>query len=483
MESAEDLRSSVATANRTTITRIGSEDPIPQNEEAISDDVKSRNVLLLSLAFMMTTASSNVFLSIGGPDMRRFGSKKDAVIMVGLYALGISFMAVMTGSVWLKVLGKSHGFILGSLSLIFGGGLCSYASTCDMGSLMMLGSFFIGMGQGNANFYRFSAAEFYVEDSSKRAVALSYVLTGGFGASFLGLVTLSIEGAGGKYWDTWLLIPALAVVGLILQSFVQFPSQPRLTLAEALDNLQRLGQSVKQKNSTEVGFGITVSTCSVFIVIMLMATMSVELVEQQHATPETIAIVYAIHFVGMYGFSMFAGHTIANYGILPVLLLSVACAYAGLSLIMEYFPNEDGLDGVTAGFFLGGLVFSTGFSTGSICLQRGIQDPSSAPAATAASAQGKGTPSEYQGMHDGVVYLFAGVASIIASELYMAVGLSGVLLLGYAVAFVNAVVIALVYYRGSVEFGPRSGSRPHPDDEKKSENTIRESALNPITEL
>ena len=61
-------------------------------------------------------------------------------------------------------------------------------------------------------------------------------------------------------------------------------------------------------------------------------------------------------------------------------------------------------------------------------------------------------PARFQGIHDGIVYVFAGVASITASILYDVTGFNSVLELGYSVAGAFAIIVVLAYTLGWAEF-------------------------------
>lgn len=89
--------------------------------------------------------------------------------------------------------------------------------------LLFVGCFCVGLGQGLGQFYRFAAVEVASEDHKSKAV--TYVLTGGVLAAFLGPSSANFtkDFAGQEYFGSFLSMGLIGFLNWAVVALVNFP--------------------------------------------------------------------------------------------------------------------------------------------------------------------------------------------------------------------------------------------------------------------
>ena len=125
----------------------------------------------------------------------------------------------------MAVAGRRPGFMLGAAFGVLGGRLAALGVWLTSMPLLALGTFFVGVYQCFAQFYRFAASE--AADVEFRPRAISLVLAGGIVAAFLGPVLGRIGGAliEPTYVGSFLLLSCVSLVGLAVLSRLHMPAQ------------------------------------------------------------------------------------------------------------------------------------------------------------------------------------------------------------------------------------------------------------------
>lgn len=86
-------------------------------------------------------------------------------------------VALFPASLWMAHIGRRPGFLAGTLFGTAGGLIAALGIWQHSLSMLALGTFFVGVNQAFAQFYRFAASE--VANEAFRARAISLVMAGG----------------------------------------------------------------------------------------------------------------------------------------------------------------------------------------------------------------------------------------------------------------------------------------------------------------
>ena len=132
--------------------------------------------LYFLLIFFLKTIGPLAAKDIGASDSL-------APFTIGTFLIGAAVSSVPSGKLFNKY-GRYWGFAWGCICQIIGSALGSFAMMAENLPLVFIGCFFVGLGQGLGQFYRFAAVEVASEENKSKAV--TYVLTGGVLAAFLG---------------------------------------------------------------------------------------------------------------------------------------------------------------------------------------------------------------------------------------------------------------------------------------------------------
>lgn len=152
------------------------------------------NIFFLALAWALTLTTSTLLTTIGPLSAKYLGAT-DALssFTIGVFLLGAAVSSVPSSFLFRR-LGRSGGFSVGCFCQIVGSSFGYIAMSSEIVPLLFIGCFFIGLGQGLGQFYRFSAVELSPE--SLKTSAVTYVLSGGIIAAFCG--PLAANGSIGK---------------------------------------------------------------------------------------------------------------------------------------------------------------------------------------------------------------------------------------------------------------------------------------------
>ena len=183
-----------------------------------------RNIFLLACcqALLLTNAAGLVAMN-GLVGYSLADSKALATLGVTTYVLG-SALATMPMSLWMARVGRRRGFMAGAAINIVGCGIAVCALFAGSFVLYCLATGVIGIYNAVGLQYRFAATE--VAATADKATATSLVLAGGIAGGFLG-PTLTRSGQHmfpTPFLGSFLLLAAVAVVALALQSLVDVPA-------------------------------------------------------------------------------------------------------------------------------------------------------------------------------------------------------------------------------------------------------------------
>ena len=231
-----------------------------------------------------------------------------------------------------KSLGRKMSFQIG---LAVGGAsslLCAWAAYSSNFWLLVAATVVAGYYNANAQLYRFAAAELAAPAAREKAVSL--VMAGGLIGAIAGpnlaaatksLTTVPFAGA-------YFSLALVAVLGMLVLSFIEFPPAPPKTHAgggRPLSEIARQPTFIIAAGAGALSYGV---------MNLLMA--ATPLAMQTCGLPfSDAALVLQWHVIGMFAPGFFTGHLIKRLGTLNVmtigLILNIACvvvAVAGVEL-------------------------------------------------------------------------------------------------------------------------------------------------------
>ena len=184
-----------------------------------------RDIVLLALCWALTLTTSTLLTSVGPLSAKDLGAGDDvSPFTIGTFLLGAAVSSYPSGKIFRKF-GRYKGFSMGCLAQVFGSISGLVAMSSRNIALLYIGCFFIGLGQGIGQFYRFSAVEVALEQYKSEAVSL--VLTGGVISAFLGpgLGVIGVDLFPQKYAGSFLMMGIIGILNQYTVYFVNFPDE------------------------------------------------------------------------------------------------------------------------------------------------------------------------------------------------------------------------------------------------------------------
>jgi MFS family permease len=285
----------------------------------------NKNLWLMVFAQGLFLTNNVVFIAING--------------LVGLALAPLGWMATLpvmgyvvggalsTGLV-ARTLGRQRSFQIGLVVGLLSALVCFYAAVTRNFALLCAATVAAGYYNANASLYRFAAAELASTHSKEKAV--SWVLAGGLIGAVIGpnlaAATRSLMAV--PFAAAYLALAGVALVGLAVMAFVEFPPLPVKTSTDTgrpLGEIMRQPVFIVSAASGALGFGV---------MNLLMAATPIAM--QQCGLPfSDAAFVLQWHVIGMFAPGFFTGHLIKRFGTLPVMgvgvLLNLACITIALS--------------------------------------------------------------------------------------------------------------------------------------------------------
>ena len=246
--------------------------------------------------------------------------------------LSLQFLGLMLTSIPASLImgrwGRKAGFRLGSLFGVTGGIILTMAVIQHQFWWFAVGSFFIGINNGFATYYRFAAVD--LVDMINRPKAISYVMAGGVVAAFIGpnLANMARElfpqepFAGGFVFITIFYTLIFIIVG-----FIQFPKVE-------IEQIKSTGRPLLELIS-QPAFMVAVIGGMLGYAVMSYVMTATPLAMQHHQHPfSETAFVIQWHVLAMFVPSFFTGSLIQRIGILNIMLIGalfgIACMVINL---------------------------------------------------------------------------------------------------------------------------------------------------------
>lgn len=252
--------------------------------------------------------------------------------------LALQFMATMLSSIpasfLMAHLGRRHGFLLGSIIGLIGGGLATIAIYNTNFWLFCLGTVLIGTFNGFGNYYRFAAVD--LVSATLKSKAISYVMAGGILAAFLGpnIANWTHDSITDyKFAGSYLVVCCMYILTFIILNFASIPHK-KIVKSEA-KSARTILELIKQPIFTVAVIGGMLG----YAVMSLVMTATPLSMSHHHEFNETVFVIQW-HVLGMFAPSFFTGNLINRYGVINIMLvgtmllfIAVAVNLLGVSLL------------------------------------------------------------------------------------------------------------------------------------------------------
>jgi MFS family permease len=297
-----------------------------------------RQVLLLATAQALFQSASVLVVTIGGlAGSQVAASPALATAPLGAMFLGNAFTTFPAGMFMARV-GRRVGFVTGAALGVVGGFVCAAGVMMSSLVVLCLGTMFLGAYQAFALYYRFAASE--VSDDVFRPKAISFVMTGGIVAAFLGpaLARWGEPLVDPQYTGSFLLVSAVSVIAMLILLAVRVPVPP----AAASGAVRPLLQIVRQPSYFIALFGAATGQG---VMVLAMTASPIAIVAHHHTVADA-AHAIQFHVLGMFLPSFFTGALIARFGVVRIM-------FAGVGLLAGHVTLS--LSGTGVPFFISAL--------------------------------------------------------------------------------------------------------------------------------
>lgn len=289
----------------------------------------TRNVPIL--AFSQAMAMSGASLIVATAALVGLNLAEDKALST--LPLAAQFIAVMLTSIpaamLMKRIGRKASFLFASLFGFSGASIATYSIIEHDFVGFIIGVSLIGVFNGFANYYRFTAAD--AVDVSHKSRAISYVLAGGVVAAIIGpnLANYTREVIDGAYFaGSYAALIVLYILSVSVISFLKLPEPA----SEA--NCEPVARSLKEIIKQPVW--VVAVLCGMLgygVMAFVMTATPLAMKHHAHEFSDT-SFVIQWHVLAMFAPSFITGSIIRRLGELPVMMLGVlmgvACVFINL---------------------------------------------------------------------------------------------------------------------------------------------------------
>jgi MFS family permease len=281
----------------------------------------NRNLWLMVFAQGLFLTNNVVFIAINGlVGLALAPLGWMATLPVMGYVLGGALstgLAARMQAQW----GRKRSFQTGLVVALLSALVCFYAAVSRNFTLLCLATLVAGYYNANASLYRFAAAELVTPDATKpgsKEKAVSWVLAGGLIGAIAGpnlaAATRSLMDV--PFAAAYLALSGVALVGLCVMAFIEFPPVPIKTTpgtGRPLAQIMRQPVFIVSAAAGALSYGV---------MNLLMAATPIAM--QQCGLPfSDAAFVLQWHVIGMFAPGFFTGHLIKRFGALPIMAIGV----------------------------------------------------------------------------------------------------------------------------------------------------------------
>ena len=288
------------------------------------------SILLLSICFALSSSTSS--LSVSASSIVGFQiaeNKALATFPLTFHLLG-TMLAGIPASMLMKFIGRRYGFLIGTGIGTFGAASASIAIIYSSFTMFCFSIFCLGVLNGFAQLYRFTAVE--VSSIEFRTKAISYVMLGGIVAGFIGPAIAArgkdiFENAEfvGSYLSIIILYFFIAIILIRI-------SLPKPSIVEQTGDLRPLKVIFSQPKfivsvlSSMIGYGV---------MAMIMTATPLAMTRGSGYPFDDAAFIIQWHALGMFAPSFITGNLIKRFGPIQIvfagILLNFICIAINIS--------------------------------------------------------------------------------------------------------------------------------------------------------
>ncbi len=288
------------------------------------------SILLLSICFALSASTSS--LSVSASSLVGFkiaNNKALATLPLTFHLIG-TMLAGIPASLLMKRIGRRYGFLIGTGIGTFGAASASLAIIYSSFTLFCLSIFCLGVLNGFAQLYRFTAVE--VSNIEFRTKAVSYVMLGGIAAGFIGP---AIAAEGKNYFEnaqfagSYMFVILLYFIIVMILMRIRLP-QP--SVVEQTGDTRPLILILRQPKfivsvlSAMIGYGV---------MAMIMTATPLAMTKGSGYPFSDAAFVIQWHALGMFAPSFITGSLIKRFGSVQIIftgiLLNFICIAINIS--------------------------------------------------------------------------------------------------------------------------------------------------------
>lgn len=231
-------------------------------------------------------------------------------------------------------IGRKFSFIIGSIIAMLGAVLATIAIIQHNFLLFIIGSIFLGMFSGFANYFRFAAADSV--DKNHKSRAISYVLAGGVLAAFIGpnIASLTRElFTNALFAGSYASIIILYILSFFILFFLDLPHD-----RQPYDKNVKSGRPLTSiaRQPTFI-IAVVIGMLGYATMTLVMTATPLAMQHHQHVYSDT-AFVIQWHVLGMFAPSFFTGSLIKRYGLLTIML--IGSLFGILCVFINFFGTS-----------------------------------------------------------------------------------------------------------------------------------------------
>jgi len=276
------------------------------------------SILMLSICFALSASTSS--LSVSASSLVGFqiaNNKALATLPLTFHLLG-TMLAGIPASLLMKRIGRRYGFLFGTGIGTFGASSASLAIIYSSFPLFCFSIFCLGVLNGFAQLYRFTAVE--VSNTEFKTKAVSYVMLGGIAAGFIGP---AIAAEGKDYFETAQFAGSYLSIILLYFFIVMILLRiklPQPSVVEQTGDTRPLKEIFSQPKfivsvlSAMIGYGV---------MAMIMTATPLAMTKGSGYPFGDAAFVIQWHALGMFAPSFFTGSLIKRFGSIPIIFIGI----------------------------------------------------------------------------------------------------------------------------------------------------------------
>lgn len=396
---------------------------------------------LLSVQGLVSAATitSATIAAIVGQDLS--GNTNFAGIPGSVSQLGAAFSALVWSFVFER-LGRRAGLTFGLSVGAGGAALAAFSVMRGSFPLLLLGLAIMASAKASTDLSRFIAAE--VNPPERRGRAVATVVLGGTLGSVVGPLLVDSSSSSARSMGIEVLVGPYAVGSLLLVlaaivAFLYLRPDPAKLAAELAERYPSEKRDKANARSRKVLFrqpliiaAIAAMILGYAIMVMMMGITSLHMRQHAHSL-RAISIVFSVHTLGMFAFSVFTGQLIDRWGrqkviISGAVMLLASCLLAPIST--HFWP-------IAVALFLLGLGWNFCYVGGSTLLSDQLS--SAEKAAT-------------QGTNDMFIGLTSAAISAMSGVLLYRIGYGGMGIIG---AILSALLLVIMFSLGKSPSSPK----------------------------